>query len=103
MAGNDFNCREDPGYPDVFISAKDMSDGIRVSELDELYDFVDMFNRGKNIWYEPIQLSNTDMAKLQKAVDGYFVALKGQDPKKIYVEPIFIVAMKQLIDMQVGR
>lgn len=103
MAGNDFNCREDPGYPDVFISAKDMSDGIRVSELDEVYDFVDMFNRGKNIWYEPIQLSNTDMAKLQKAVDGYFVALKGQDPKKIYVEPIFIVAMKQLIDMQVGR
>lgn len=103
MAGNDFVCHDIPGYPDGFISAADISDGIKVSELDEINSFVHMFNKGKYIWHEPISFSNSDMAHLLKNVNGYYVAQKGLDPKDIYVEPIFIVAMKQLIDMQVGR
>lgn len=103
MAGNDFVCHELPGYPDGFISAGDISDGIKVSELDEINSFVHMFNKGKYIWHEPISFSNSDMAHLLKNVNGYYVSQKGRDPKDIYVEPIFIIAMKQLIDMQVGR
>lgn len=103
MAGNDFVCHDLPGYPDGFISAADISAGIKVSELDEINAFVHMFNKGKYIWHEPIKFANSDMAHLLKNVNGYYVAQKGLDPKDIYVEPIFIVAMKQLIDMQVGR
>ena len=67
--------------------------------MKELARFVKLFNDNSHIWADGIQI-NEDMAHdLKKLVGGYFVSEKGKDAKKIFVEPVFIVGLKKMMEM----
>lgn len=81
-----------------FLSAYDISDGIQVQELAVLRRFLDDFNDDHHIWNEGIDLDTNDLAAIEKRVASYYVAEKGKDVKKIYVEPVFVMGLKKMME-----
>ena len=52
-----------------------------------------------NIWLNGIALSDEEKTEIQKRVYNYYIAEKGKDIKEIHVEPVFIQAMKKMMEM----
>ena len=48
-------------------------------------------------------LSEDDEYDIQKRVNSYYVSEKDKDVKKIYVEPVFIMALRKTIEKLVSE
>ena len=87
----------------TFLSAYDISKGITVKSLDSLKDFIMQFNNDLHIWADGVVLSEDDEYDIQKRVNSYYVSEKDKDVKKIYVEPVFIMALRKTIEKLVSE
>lgn len=84
-----------------FISAYEISEGIRLQNVKELQRFAEVFNENSHIWGadQPISFSDKELAKVAKAVLGSYAAQTGCKPTGISVEPIFILELKKFMEM----
>lgn len=83
----------------TFISAEDIQKGLNVTSVDELKDFIKVFNGNNHTWANGIKISADQLQRVQKNVNGYYVAEKGKPIKKIFVEPVFIMELKKAMEV----
>ncbi|MBR4696740.1 MAG: hypothetical protein IKO94_11745, partial [Selenomonadaceae bacterium] len=98
IAGEACSIRDENRDAHTIISARDISDGVHVKHLKELDHFLTLFNQARHLWSAGIDISEDDRYDIRKLVSSYYVSEKGKDSKKIFVEPIFIIALKKLME-----
>ena len=54
------------------------------------------------MWLNGIEYDEGKQSDLKKAVLNYYVAEKGKNIKEVYVEPVYITALKKMMEMM-GR
>lgn len=82
-----------------FIGAYEISQGINVNSLKEFKKFIDCFNTSANLWDRGIPFDDEVADEIISNVNGIYVASKGGEVEKISVEPVFILELKQLLNM----
>ena len=82
-----------------FISVSDVSAGINVKSLAEFEKFINCFNESENLWSSGIELDEESAEEIVRETNGFYVGLKGADPEEIFLEPVFIVELKNLMEM----
>ena len=103
LAGESFNLNGESKAEDDFISAREISAGIDITNIDEFNAFVKEFNKNKkSVWLNGIEYDEGKQSDLKKAVLNYYVAEKGKNIKEVYVEPVYITALKKMMEMM-GR
>lgn len=89
---------------DDFISARDIAAGIEIGELTEFQNFLEKFNQNrKSVWLNGIALTDVQKRDVKKRVYNYYIAEKGKDIKEIHVEPVFVMALKKLMEMLINE
>ena len=83
----------------AFIGAYEVSKGINVNSLKEFQKFIDCFNASANLWDRGIPFDDEVADEIISNVNGIYVASKGGEVEKISVEPVFILELKQLLNM----
>ena len=99
FAGDDFAVQGELRKKAEFISAYDIEEGISIQNVGEFRAFTRKFNANQFIWGEHIDINNRDFAKVLKSVQGAYSAQRGNDPHKIFVEPIFILELKGFMEL----
>lgn len=82
-----------------FINAYDIKSGIRVVSMTEFKKFIECFNKAPRLWSGKIPFDSEGADWLMKDTNSFYAGLKGADPKKIFVEPVFIVELRYLMEM----
>ena len=83
----------------AFVSAYDMTNGLRVESINEFKNFITCFNDAPNLWADGIPFDDDAAEELIRQTNSFYTGLIGKDLKKIFVEPVFIVEMKYLLEM----
>ncbi len=99
FAGDDFAVNDEPRKKSEFISAYDIEEGISIQNVGEFRAFTNKFNANQYIWGEHIDINNRDFARVLRSVQGAYSAQRGNDPHKIFVEPIFILELKGFMEL----
>ncbi|MBR3723634.1 MAG: hypothetical protein IKN12_12880, partial [Selenomonadaceae bacterium] len=99
FSGDKFILEGNPMEKTDFISAYDIEKGIGVTNVDELRAFAEAFNENQYVWGQKINISNSQYAGVTKAVEGTYAQQVGMNPNDIFVEPVFILALKGYMDM----
>ena len=99
LAGETYKQDGETKPRESFISAYDISKGLAVESLDDTRAFLDAFNRNAHKWADSVAIDDDGWRTIQRQVNGYYVSEKGKDVKKIFVEPVFIVAMKKMMEV----
>ena len=103
IAGEGFRVGDQEKGKEEFLSARDIAAGLEIQGLPELDNFIHEFNESKkSIWLNGIQLDESAKDEIKKRVSGYYVAEKGKNVKEIHVEPVFISALKKLMEMLIN-
>lgn len=84
---------------DEFMNAHDVCAGINVTSIDEFQYFIKKFNSSEKLWFEGIPLDEESVEDLIRETNAYFVSEKAQNVKDIFLEPVFIVELKNLMEM----
>lgn len=84
---------------DEFMSAYDIRDGVVVESINEFQRFIEAFNSSQKLWFEGIPLDEDSVEDLIRETNSYFVGEKGQEIKNVFLEPVFIVELKNLMEM----
>lgn len=104
LCGEDYKIHGEKRLRNEFISARDISAGIELGELDEFNHFLEVFNQNKkSVWANGIVLSDEQKREIKKRVYNYYIAEKGKDIKEIHVEPVFVMALKKLMEMLINE
>ncbi len=98
IAGEACSIRNEKRDAHAMMSARDISDGVHVKHLKELDHFLTLFNQARHLWSAGIDISEDDRYDIRKLVNSYYVSETGKDSTKIFVEPIFIIALKKLME-----
>lgn len=98
IAGETFAADGETRNKDEFMSARDVSAGIVVSGIDELKRYVGIFNDEPNIWLDGFAIDEDAEHDIKKRVNSHYASQKGEEIKKIFVEPVFIVALKKFME-----
>lgn len=99
MAGAEFTQESKNFAASDFISASDVSAGINVKSLAEFEKFLRCFSESENLWSGGIELDEESAEEIVRETNGFYVELKGADPEEIFLEPVFIVELKNLMEM----
>lgn len=100
LSGADFKINDMVKSDRDFVSAKDISAGIVIDDINELDNFVEIFNENrKSIWLNGIKIDDVQRNEIKKRINSYYVSEKGKKVKEIHVEPIFIIGLKKLMEM----
>lgn len=103
VAGESFEVGDETVDAYEFMNAHDIKDKVRVSKLPYIEDMVSVFNsRTGDIWGKAIDITKFGR-DLRKNTSGYFANEQVKDIDNIHVEPVFLVAMKVLIDKLNGE
>lgn len=98
LSGGEFYKGNEKIPAEAFISAYDVADGIRVTGTDEFEKFIDCFNDASKLWADGIPFDYEVAEDLIRDTNSFYVALKGEDKKKIFLEPVFMVELKYFIE-----
>ena len=99
LAGAEFS-QSDKVFPaDAFISANDVSEGINVTSFEVFERFMQDFNAAANLWADGVDFDEESAEEIIKDTNGFYVANMGVDVKKIFLEPVFIIELKRLMEM----
>ena len=77
----------------------DIHDGININSVDEFIKFIKIFNQSQKLWLEGIPFDDEAANYLIRQANSFYVSEKGKDIKRIFLEPIFIVELKQFMSM----
>ena len=100
LAGAEFS-KADKNLPaEDFITASDVSEGIKISSLDEFSNFVRKFNEfKKGLWSNGVLFDENTAEEIIYRTEGSYIEHIDGDPDEIFVEPIFIVELKNFMEM----
>lgn len=82
-----------------FMSAYDIAKGIEVENVAALEKFLEEFNQNRYIWSEGIKFDEGKLHDIARHVKSHYVNQLGLEPKKVFVEPVFILEMKECMEM----
>lgn len=99
LAGSEFIEGKKEMPAESFISAHELSDGINIQSMREFEKFVKCFNKAPKLWSDEIPFDEESKEELIRDTNSFYVSLKGEEKKKIFVEPVFIVELKYLMEM----
>ena len=99
LAGAEFSQDKENFSAEDFISAHEVRSGINIYTLEEFKNFVNEFNSSQKLWAEGVPLDEDSVEDLIRATNSYFVNEKGREIKNIFLEPIFIIELKKLMEM----
>ena len=99
LAGAEYLEDGTPTESASFLNAHDIRKGIRVVDTEEFAKFIERFNEAPNLWLDGIPFDRDAAVELIRGANSFFVGLRGKDEKKIFVEPVFIVELKYLMEM----
>ena len=99
LSGAEYLKDSKPTEPLSFLNAHDIRKGIRITSTDKFVKFVECFNDAPGLWSDDIPFDRDAAVELIKGTNSFFVGLRGADEKKIFVEPVFIVELKYLMEM----
>lgn len=83
----------------TFISVHNISAGISIKSLSEFTRFIKCFNSATKLWADGIPFDDEAADELIRDTNSLFVAAKGEPEKKIFLEPVFIVELKALMEI----
>ncbi len=99
LAGAEFTQGTNTFTADAFISANDVSEGINVATFDSFRKFMSDFNAAKNLWADGVDFDEESAEEIIRDTNSFYVASVGADVKKIFLEPVFIIELKRLMEM----
>lgn len=99
LAGAEFIQGKENVDASNFMTVNDVAQGINVRSLEEFIKFIDCFNSAEGLWSERIELDKASAEEIIRETDGLYVSLTGADPASIFLEPVFIVELKNLVEM----
>ena len=99
LAGAEFLMDGKSYSAEDFISAHEVSAGINVKTMEEFKNFISAFNSSPSLWFEGVPLDDDAISDLIRATNSHFVGEKGQEVKNIFLEPVFIIELKNLMEM----
>ena len=99
LAGAEFTQGKEKFSSNDFISAHDVSSGINVTSMKEFKNFIKEFNSSQKLWADGIPIDDDAVEILLRQTNSYFVDKKGQNVKEVFLEPIFIIELKNLMEM----
>ncbi len=99
FAGDIYVVQGETHEANEFISAYDIAKGIEVENVAALQAFIDKFNENRHIWFEGIEMDEGRYQEVARKVRSYYVNQMGLEPKKVFVEPVFIMEMKECMEM----
>lgn len=103
VAGEKFQVNDEEVDAVSFMNAGDIKDGIRLQDLPEIDNLVEIYNKKKKEkWGRDIDLDSLRKI-VKKRAAGYYVNEKSYDVEDIRVEPVFIVAMKTLVEVMLDK
>ena len=82
-----------------FMTAYDIAKGVEIDEVKALQKFVEVFNKNRHVWADGLKLEDKQYQDIARKVKSYYVNQIGQEPKKIFVEPVFVLELKELMEM----
>lgn len=106
LAGEDFEAEGKKCNWDTHLSAKEIKTGIRVPEngLNRLDSFLKVFNKeAKLAGVLPMPEDAGLIKKTWEQVNQVYANLKGTHEAEIHIEPLFIIALKELLKAKVDR
>ena len=100
FAGAEFTKDEENFSAEDFLTAQDISKGININSLEEFSNFVRKFNEfKKGLWSNGISFDEDMAAEIMDQTEGFYVGHIDSDPDEIFVEPVFIVELKNFMEM----
>ena len=99
LAGAEFFEGDEKMPPSSFISAHEISKGIRITDVEEFKKFVECFNAAPKLWLDGIPFSDEIAEEVIKNAKSFYAAYTGEEKKKIFVESVFMVELKCLMEM----
>jgi|688.fasta_scaffold06612_16 hypothetical protein len=92
---------------DTGLTAEMLNLGLRVpGELVQLMRFIEVFNnysRTPNSYVREIKLSQEDIMTVRLSIQDILYLFKGRNPSEITVEPLFIMALKELLKLEINK
>ena len=92
---------------DTGLTAEMLNLGLRVpGELVQLMRFIEVFNnysRTPNSYVREIKLSQEDIMTVRLSIQDILNLFKGRNPSEITVEPLFIMALKELLKLEINK
>ena len=99
LAGDTFAVKGEDHKDTDFISAYDIVKGVEVENARAMEKFLTMFKENQHIWFEGFCPDESQYHDLASKVKSHYVEQLGMDPKKVFVEPVFILEMKKYMEM----
>ena len=99
LAGDTFAVKGETRNNQDFISAYDIANGVEVENVEALEKFLNEFNKNRYIWFEGVSLDEGRFHDIARHVKSHYVNQLGMEPKKVFVEPVFILEMKECMEM----
>ena len=106
IAGESFEDRDNKKFPwDTPLSVQQLKSGVYISsKMEQLEAFLEAFNEYANsAGILPIGANSNLSDKTREQVNQNLANLSGTDENAIHIEPLFIIAMKKLIQVKVGE
>ena len=82
-----------------FMSAYDIANGVEIENVEALENFLEEFNKNRHIWFEGVNFDEDKYHDIARRVKSHYVNQLGMEPKKVFVEPVFILEMKECMEM----
>ena len=99
LSGAEFEENKKKIPAEDFISAYEIQKGIKVTSVEEVKKFIECFNKSPGLWSDKIELDENTVDELINRTNSFYAASKGAELKKIFVEPVLIVELRQLMEM----
>jgi hypothetical protein len=92
---------------DTSLTAELLSSGLHIpGELVQLMRFIEVFNsysRTQDSYVREIKLSQEDIMEVRLHMQDSLNLFKGRNPSEITVEPLFIMALKELLKLEINK
>ena len=99
LSGDSFSVKGEAHGSHDFMSAYDIAQGVEVEQVGSLEKFLEEFNKNRHIWFEGVNLDEDKYHDIARRVKSHYVSQLGMEPKKVFVEPVFILEMKECMEM----
>jgi hypothetical protein len=91
---------------DTLLNADRLTKGLELlSTLSRLTHFIETYNQyanSRNANVSPLKIDNISMKDIRGRLSSSLSELKGTDSKTVQVEPIFIMALKHLLEVKIN-
>lgn len=99
VAGDTYFIKNTEQRPENFLTACDVSAGVRTKKLAELRKFLTAFDASQNLWSDGLHLSEEAIDEIERRVSASYVEETGKRVRNIDPAPVFLRSLSVLLDI----